>query len=290
MTNALSVVLGLGMGAGLLLILQACTPKPPRTTKQQPAVPSRMRRLLDEAGHRRIPTATIGFAAAACALLTFTVVFLLTRAVPIALCFSVFSAGIPWVAVKWQVEKRRRTLSEVWPDVADHLRSAVRSGLSLPEALRSLSTAGPEPLREQFAEFARQWQAGVPLDDALQDLKDRLADPVGDRIVMALQVTRELGGSDLGRLLGTLSEVLRENSRTRSELEARQSWTVNGAKLAVVAPWVVVLLLSMQPEAAQSYRGASGMAVLGVGLVVSVICYRVMKRIGALPREERVLA
>lgn len=285
----MSVVLGLGVGSGLLLILQACTPAPPRPVKKQSS-PSRVRRLLDQAGHRRVPTATVGFAVAACALVTFAIIFALTHAVPIALCFAVFAAGIPWVALTWQVEKRRRTLAEVWPDVADHLRSAVRSGLSLPEALRSLSSAGPEPLRDQFAEFARQWQAGVPLDDALQDLKDRLADPVGDRIVMALQVTRELGGSDLGRLLGTLSEVLRENSRTRSELEARQSWTVNGAKLAVVAPWIVVLLLSMQPEAAESYRGASGMAVLGIGLVVSVLCYRVMKRIGALPREERVLA
>lgn len=289
MSFAMSVVLGLGVGSGLLLILQACTPAPPRPVKKQSS-PSRVRRLLDQAGHRRVPTATVGFAVAACALVTFAIIFALTHAVPIALCFAVFAAGIPWVALTWQVEKRRRTLAEVWPDVADHLRSAVRSGLSLPEALRSLSSAGPEPLRDQFAEFARQWQAGVPLDDALQDLKDRLADPVGDRIVMALQVTRELGGSDLGRLLGTLSEVLRENSRTRSELEARQSWTVNGAKLAVVAPWIVVLLLSMQPEAAESYRGASGMAVLGIGLVVSVLCYRVMKRIGALPREERVLA
>lgn len=289
MSFAMSVVLGLGVGGGLLLILQACIPSPPRPVKKQLSS-SRVRRLLDQAGHRRVPAATVGFAVAACALVTFAIIFALTHAVPIALCFAVFAAGIPWVALTWQVEKRRRTLAEVWPHVADHLRSAVRSGLSLPEALRSLSSAGPEPLRDQFAEFARQWQAGVPLDDALQDLKDRLADPVGDRIVMALQVTRELGGSDLGRLLGTLSEVLRENSRTRSELEARQSWTVNGAKLAVMAPWIVVLLLSMQPEAAESYRGASGMAVLGIGLVVSVLCYRVMKRIGALPREERVLA
>lgn len=61
-------------------------------------------------------------------------------------------------------------------------------------------------------------------------------------------MTRELGGTDLGRLLDTLADVLRENARTRSELEARQSWTVNGAKLAVAAPWIVVLLLSSRPE------------------------------------------
>ena len=44
-----------------------------------------------------------------------------------------------------------------------------------------------------------------------------------------------MGGSDLGKLLGTLAEFLRESARTRSELEARQSWTVNAARLALAA-------------------------------------------------------
>jgi tight adherence protein B len=50
-----------------------------------------------------------------------------------------------------------------------------------------------------------------------------------------------VGGGDLGRLLRSLSTFLREDARTRSELESRQAWTVNGARLAVSAhettPW-----------------------------------------------------
>lgn len=157
------------------------------------------------------------------------------------------------------------------------------------DSLSQLSTSGPVPLREPFVEFARDYRSGQNLGTALAGLKDRLADPVGDRIVIALTITREVGGSDLGRLLSTLGEFLREDARTRSELEARQSWTVNAAKLAVAAPWIVVLLLSTQAEAADAYRGLEGMAVLTGGLVVSVICYQLMLRIGALPKEGRVL-
>ena len=73
------------------------------------------------------------------------------------------------------------------------------------------------------------------------------------------------------------------------QLEARQSWTVTGAKLAAAGPWAVVLLLSMRPEAAEAYRTTTGMMVLGAGLVVSILCYQLMLRIGALPAEERVL-
>lgn len=288
MIHLWSGLLGAGLGVGILLLLASFTGPRPRR-RRAGGGSSMVRNLLDHAGHRHVPASALIAAIISCAVTAFALIFLLTQAVPIAACFALFAAATPWVALRWQAARRRRLLAEVWPDVADHLRSAVRSGLSLPEALSNLGVSGPEPLREHFTEFAHQWQAGVPLDTALQDLKHRLADPVGDRIVMALQLTRELGGNDLGRLLSTLAEVLRENFRTRSELEARQSWTVNGAKLAVAAPWTVVLLLSMQPEAAESYRGTGGMAVLAAGLVVSIICYRLMRRIGSLPQEERVL-
>jgi tight adherence protein B len=112
---------------------------------------------------------------------------------------------------------------------------------------------------------------------------------VSDRVVEALRVAREVGGSDLGRLLRTLSTFLREDARTRSELESRQSWTVNGARLAVTAPWLVLLTLSFQQEVVRRYASPAGVIVLGFGAALCVIAYRLMVRIGRLPQERRVL-
>ena len=64
----------------------------------------------------------------------------------------------------------------------------------------------------------------------------------------------------------------------------------NAALLAVCAPWIVLLLLGTQPSAVAAYQSAAGGAVLLGGLVASVVCYRVMLRIGALPEEKRVFA
>jgi tight adherence protein B len=52
--------------------------------------------------------------------------------------------------------------------------------------------------------------------------------------------------------LRALSGYLREDLRTRGELESRQAWTVNAARLAVAAPWVVLLLMSLQRDVAFS--------------------------------------
>ena len=80
--------------------------------------------------------------------------------------------------------------------------------------------------------------------------------PVGDRVVEALRVAREVGGGDLGPLLRALSGYSRDDLRTRAELESRQSWTVNAARLAVAAPWVV-LLMSLQRGVVFRARWAS---------------------------------
>ncbi|GAA1171251.1 type II secretion system F family protein [Nesterenkonia xinjiangensis] len=285
----MSLLLGTALGMGLLLVWWSFWPRRMDRPDRAGRRAGRLRRLLAEAGHQRVGVSGAVTAILACAVVGFLLVMLLTAAVPVALCFALFASSVPVVVLRWQAARRRAALREIWPDVVDHLRSAVRAGMSLPEALIQLGSSGPAPLREPFVEFSRDYRAGQNMQTSLRRLKERLADPVGDRIIVALTITREVGGSDLGRLLGTLAEFLRENARTRSELEARQSWTVNAAKLAVSAPWVVVLLLSTQPEAAEAYRGMTGLMVLAAGLVVSLVCYRLMLRIGALPEEERVL-
>ncbi|MGF1660961.1 MAG: type II secretion system F family protein, partial [Kineosporiaceae bacterium] len=184
---------------------------------------------------------------------------------------------------------RRAGLRELWPDVVDNLTSAVRAGLSLPEALAQVAERGPEPLRRPFARFARDYRATGRFSESLAALKESLADPVADRLVEALRITREVGGSDLGRLLRTLSAFLREDLRTRGEIEARQSWTVAAARLAVAAPWLVLALLATRPGALAAYNRPEGVAVLAVGAVLGVVAYRLMIRLGRLPDEDRVL-
>lgn len=280
-------VVGVLFGTGLFLIWWSCWVQP-ETVKRRPRS-SRLVDLLRSAGIENVSglglvSTCLGLAAFVCLIF-----FAVTRSWPISACFGLFGGWLPMGVVRWRARKRTAMLRQLWPDVVDHLRSAIRAGLSLPEALIQLGEKGPEELRHVFRDFGAYYRSGGHFNPALDRLKERLADPVADRIVEALRLTREVGGSDLGRLLGTLGEFLRESARTRSELEARQSWTINAARLAVAAPWIVMVLLATRPEAVAAYNTPVGAAVLLGGLVVSVICYSVMLRIGALPEEERVL-
>lgn len=281
--------LGLVGGVGLALVWWSCNAPQPRLRRaRSPGRP--LRDLLRRAGVDDVsPTGLVLLCLASC-LVVLVAVLLVSHAVPVALVFGAFAAYLPVVVLRARAVRRAGERAECWPEAVDNLASAVRAGLSLGEALTQLGERGPEPLRAPFAEFARDYQSGGRFSDALDRLKDRLADPVGDRVVEALRLARDVGGGDLGRMLRSLSGFLREDVRTRGELESRQAWTVNGARLAVAAPWLVLLLMSFQREVISQFTSGIGLVVLVSGAVVCAVAYRLMMRLGRLPTERRVLS
>ena len=283
----MGALVGLGVGVGLLLVWSAFfVPLTPRAGRRH----GRTDELLARAGLGEVSIAGFVVLCAVCGIVAAFVVQVVSRTPPVALAFGVIGAWLPVAVVSGRARRRQRELAEVWPEAVDNLASAVRAGMSLPDALAALGVRGPEPLRAAFDAFALDYQVSGRFGESLDRLKVRLADPVGDRVVEGLRVAREVGGGDLGRLLRNLSTYLREDARTRGELESRQAWTVNGARLAVAAPWLVLLFMSFQGDVVRRYASGGGVLVLAVGAGLCVVAYRLMVRIGRLPAERRILS
>lgn len=285
----MGAVIGLLAGAGLFCVWWSLWPSVPREQHRSGGWHDRTADLLAQAGVTAVTPGALVAIGSVLALFVFVVLAGATGAPAVAAIFGAMAALAPHAAVRGRARRRQAKLREVWPEVVDHLASGVRAGLALPEAISQLGDRGPEELREPFARFAEDYRATGSFSRCLDVLKARLSDPVADRIIEALRITRDVGGTDLGRLLRTLSQFLRDDARTRGELEARQSWTVGAARLAAGAPWVVLALLSTRPEAAQAFNAPAGIAVLGGGAAACVVAYRMMLRIGRLPEDVRVL-
>ena len=284
----MGTLLGLLLGAGLLLVWLALSGDGWRSDR--PPREPRLRLLLQRAGIEGVTPSGVVMLSVGSAVLSGIVMLAVSRTTSVAVVFAVLGGYLPTAVLKGRARRRQREFAELWPEAVDNLASAVRAGLSLPEALTQLGYRGPEPLRDPFVKFGRDYQASGRFGDSLDLLKQRLADPVGDRVVEGLRIAREVGGGELGRLLRNLSGYLRDEARTRSELEARQSWAVNGARMAVAAPWLVLLLMSFQTEIITRYRSTTGAVILAFGAAASVLAYRLMMRIGRLPIERRILS
>ncbi|MDO5025983.1 MAG: type II secretion system F family protein [Trueperella sp.] len=218
-----------------------------------------------------------------------TIAYLISNSALIALCVALLAGAIPVGIVRHRQRRRRQALREAWPEVLDEVVASVRAGLGVGEALSLLEVRGPQIVRTDFAEFATHLRAVGRLNPCLDELKAKMADPMADRIIEAMRLSHDLGGRDLAKMLTNLAAYVREDNRARGELLARQSWTVNGARLAAVAPWLILLLFSTRPGTSQAFANPTGAVVLITGLVLTVVAYLLMLRLGRLPEEKRIL-
>lgn len=285
----MTVVAGLVLGAGLLLIASPWL-WPRDAVGRRRGRGDRLRERLAQAGLHGAPVSVFAAVSGLTGISVAAVVASLVPVIALAVAAGVVGAAAPAAIVSGRARRRRRVLRAAWPDLVDHLVAGVRAGQSLADSVGSLADVGPAETRPAFREFRRTVDATGTIGGALDDLKVRLADPVADRIVETLRMSREVGGTELPSILRALAASLRQEAAVRSEIEARQSWVLNAARLGVAAPWIVLLMLASRSEAAAAYNSPAGLTLLVVGFVVSVVAYRVMVALGRLPEERRWFA
>ncbi|TQJ31813.1 type II secretion system F family protein [Microbacterium sp. SLBN-146] len=282
----MTFVLGAALSAGLLLALSPWLwPKASRSSRA--AVPGRLARLLEESGTTRlvpwqlVSIMMLGGAVAA------SVVWLATAVLALSVIAGGAGALAPVAVLRARRASLRRSRRSLWPDVCDLLIASVRAGMSLPDAVASLGGSAPAPLRPAFAAFGGDLAASGHFDSSALRLKAALADPTADRIVEALRMARQVGGTELTPVLRALSSSVRADAAVRSEVEARQSWIRGAAVLGVSAPWVILGLLAMRPEGARAYGSPEGVGLVVAGAAMSFVAFRIMVRLGRLPESRR---
>jgi tight adherence protein B len=285
-----TIAVGLLFGVGLLLIASPFLWPRTASARSRRSPLDGWRTRLTQAGLGRVAVGVPIAVSVLAGLVAAAVVFAVAPVPALALGAAGLGAAVPLAVLSARARALRKTLRLAWPDLVDHLVSGIRAGLPLAEAVGALAEVGPVETRVAFRTFERRAIGSGNLASALDGLKADLADPIADRIVETLKMAREVGGSELPSVLRALATSLRADAAVRSEVEARQSWVRGAARLGVVAPWVVLLLLASRPEAAASYNSPPGLVLLGVGLIVTVVAYRVMIALGRLPDERRWFA
>ena len=282
----MTFVWGALLAAGVLLVASPWL-WPHRERRERTASTGAAARVLQAAGFAHIAPGRLIVISGIVAVIAAAIAWLLTALPAFALVAAAAAAAGPTVWLRGRALRLRRSRRALWPDVCDLLVASVRAGLSLPDAVASLASSAPPPLRPAFTLFAGDIAASGHFDSSTLRLKAALADPIADRIVETLRMARQVGGTELPGVLRALSASVRTEAALRAEVEARQSWIRGAAALGVTAPWVILVLLSMRPEGVEAYSSPEGVALILAGAVVSVAAYRVMLRIGRLPEPRR---
>jgi tight adherence protein B len=205
-----------------------------------------------------------------------------------ALCGVVGLFG-PYAYYMGRHDRRRSAIQDALVEAIEQLRDAIRTGLSIQDAVAGLARTGPEVLRAEFGTLSRDARL-LGFEDALVAMRDRLADPVFDVVACALSINDRLGGRLVSQVLDRLAESTRAQLRIEHEVRAHQARTVLSARIVAAAPLVALIgLRATNPRYLDIFNGVLGQAVL-VGCAASVaLGYAAMLYLTRLPGQRRVL-
>ena len=216
----------------------------------------------------------------------FAVVFLITRSANISLPISIVASYFPHLHQKNSERKAEESRRKAWPLVIDQLATASASGVPLHSALIELESRGPAALRAELKAFRESFDCEGSLEIGLSRFVDSAKKRAetnhvqrATQLKSTILLARDFGGPEIGVILRNLSINYREKESALDEIATRQSWIKNGAVLASLTPWILLVILSFHPQTISAYNSNSGRAVLVVGLVLTVIAYKWITRI-----------
>ena len=222
------------------------------------------------------------------AALLFLLVSAMTSSIYIGSAFSALSGVATKQFLKQRETAKKNQLTNIWPEVIDHLVAGLYSGLSISEALSELALRGPEVTKEDFKKFNQEIRSGIEFNDAIDNLREKFAHHGSDQIFEALLLSKTLGGGELLNTLRTLGSFQREDLMLNKEIAIKHGWIKNSAHISAAAPWVLLLMIGTQSGTAAAFASPTGLAILLAGLLMTFLAYLWMARISKLPSTPRV--
>lgn len=222
------------------------------------------------------------------AAITFLLASALTSSLAIGAAFCTLTGAASKQFLKQRKENRHSQLSQIWPEVIDHLVAGLYSGQSITESLADLEYRGPESVRSDFAKFRSEIKSGLDFNSAINNLRITFSHHGSDQIFEALQLSKTLGGGELLNTLRTLGSFQREDLMLNKEIAIKHGWIKNSAHISAAAPWVLLLMIGTQSGTAASFATATGMLILFAGVLMTFLAYLWMSKISRLPIAPRV--
>jgi tight adherence protein B len=171
--------------------------------------------------------------------------------------------------------KRRADLLEFQlADAVGSLAAALRSGLSLSQAVAYSAVEVEDPLASTLARVAQRESFGEPLEFAF----DRWSDEVGGddaRLVTGVLALHRRSGGDLPRVLDRVGDALRARRATAREVrgltaQARLSGAILGC---LPIGFFLFMLLTSRRDMEAAFQTAPGIAAIAVGLTMEALAF-----------------
>lgn len=186
---------------------------------------------------------------------------------------------LPRGYLRFRRTRRLAAFAEQFPDAVDVIVRGVKSGMPLGDCIRIVAVEGQEPVRSEFRGVVDDQTIGVPLQEAVARLAERVTLPETNFLSIVITIQSRSGGN-LTEALGNLSTVLRERKKMRGKIKAMSAEAkASGGIIGSLPPVVAFLLFLTSPDyIALLFTTTVGNVVLAVCAVWMLIGVLIMRK------------
>ncbi len=207
----------------------------------------------------------------------------------LAIFMGVVMGIIGWKAPRPVVdyfENRRKDMYSIqMVDALNLLANGLRAGLTVPQAIGMVVDELPPPVSQEFNLILQQAKIGVPLDEALENLKKRVYTEDNEMFVTSVNILRETGGN-LAEVFDTIVGVIRERVRLHLKIKTYVKAGMFQAYTIGSMPFAMIVILGIgDPEIFPMFFGTipgvialaaiCGLVWLGMWVIFKIIDIKV---------------
>ena len=176
--------------------------------------------------------------------------------------------------------RRRRAINLALPDALAQIAGSMRAGSTFTNAMQAMVDEQPGPLGQEFGLVLREHRVGARLEDALDDLGERVQTEEMDLVISAALIAQEVGGN-LAEILSRLSETLRRKLEMEGKIRALTAQGILQGRVVTALPLLILLaLLALEPEATRPiYTSVLGWLFLGAVFALQLVGGLIIRKI-----------
>lgn len=203
---------------------------------------------------------------------------------PVVLSLVLLLAGLygPTFWLRRRKLARQRKFNEQLPEVVTLMSGALRTGYAFMQSLELVAREGVDPAKTEFSRVVREVGIGIPPEEALGHLVERMQSEDLDLLVTAVNVQREVGGN-LVEVLDIIANTIRERIKLVGEvgvLTAQQQ--LSGYIIAMLPVGLGLVLFIINPSYMLSMFSEThwfGWTVISCSAIMVVMGLVVIRRI-----------
>jgi Flp pilus assembly protein TadB/uncharacterized protein YegL len=171
-----------------------------------------------------------------------------------------------------KTSRRSRAFNEQLPDVLQLIAGSLRSGFSLNQAVAAVVREGNEPTASEIARALTEVRLGSDLEDALDRVAERMECPDLHWVVLAVRISREVGGNLAEVILNTVG-TMRERAQIRGQIRVLSAEGRISARILIALPFFLAgyLVLFRPGYLHPLYSTGVGIALMVGGAVMLVL-------------------